>query len=891
VTDDEEKEAAEAAAAAAALKIEQDKAAALATAEAIAEANAAKAIQAIQKRAAAEQAAADAAVAGYDATGAALEGYTDALKRQLEAQIAVAKASEDPDKVANILKAEATLKSFNVTQEETAKSAEKAKTAQDSFGTALEGTIRTMTGMTSGNETLIGSWLNMGKASKKLQKEIDALKEDLAEEGITSDDAAKKTEELRSKQEQQEKSTGSLKDKVKEYVKNINPVASIISNIQQATIGMAIANDVATAAFNASSGAAGAYDDELVTLQLSNRANGISTAEMGESYGALMGNLSGFGVMAESERMRLGELGAEFAKVGVSGADFAGTLQTMTMGFGMSTRAATGMQEEAMELAQTLGKDVGQVMSEMNAALPQLASYGDDAVDMFFDLEKQAQRTGLAVGDLIGIAGNYRTFDSAAEAAGNLNAVLGTQLFSTMGLLEAQLEGPEAVIAYMSENLSDSIGDWDSLNTFQKDAVANAAGMNVEQMNHLMNQKNMTKEEKDRAKTMDETMAAGLSLWQQLTIFAQNFAIAVTPLVNFLVGGLKKVNAGFAYMREEMGYLATIGRAVAAIMAGIFSFKIIKGIKTTISLTKLLTLESIKKLAVDKAAAAVSAAKWVIRNPLMGALAVAGGIAASAAVYAALGGFDSHAKGTDSTSGRMALVGEEGPEGYVSPDGKMGGIVGANGPEIQTNMPQGASIINNTTMTALAKQAGNGDAAGTAQKEAMTGLAKQSATGAAQKEAMTEGLAKQSANAVAQREAMTEGLTKQSANAVAQKEAMTGGLAKQSAAGAAQNTAMTNLVKNSDGSGLRTKAPQSENIINNTGMTALASQATNRSVAATTNGAAMAAAVSSLKGEMSKMSNRPIEITTNPVMLRDDLGRGVNDHFGEHGTQPIRLRS
>tara|TARA_R110000765_G_scaffold39078_1_gene85149 strand:- start:6052 stop:7485 length:1434 start_codon:yes stop_codon:yes gene_type:complete len=477
-----------------------------------------------------------------------------------------------------------------------------------------------------------------------------------------------------------------------------------------------------------------------------------------------------------------------------------------------------------------------------------------------------------------------------------------------MGLLEAQLEGPEAVIAYMSENLSDSIGDWDSLNTFQKDAVANAAGMNVEQMNHLMNQKNMTKEEKDRAKTMDETMAAGLSLWQQLTIFAQNFAIAVTPLVNFLVGGLKKVNAGFAYMREEMGYLATIAKVVASAYAYTFGAKAVAGMASFYQMLKRINVVEKIALGIAQAKSAAGAA-WRGMTGI-GLVGVAAGMAAAVGVYATLSAMtDSHAKGTDSTSGRMALVGEEGPEGYVSPDGKMGGIVGANGPEIQTNMPQGASIINNTTMTALAKQAGNGDAAGTAQKEAMTGLAKQSATGAAQKEAMTEGLAKQSANAVAQREAMTEGLTKQSANAVAQKEAMTGGLAKQSAnavaqkeamtgglakqsaAGAAQNTAMTNLVKNSDGSGLRTKAPQSENIINNTGMTALASQATNRSVAATTNGAAMAAAVSSLKGEMSKMSNRPIEITTNPVMLRDDLGRGVNDHFGEHGTQPIRLRS
>ena len=132
---------------------------------------------------------------------------------------------------------------------------------------------------------------------------------------------------------------------------------------------------------------------------------------------------------------------------------------------------------------------------------------------------------------------------------------------------------------------------------------------------------------------------------------------------------------------------------------------------------------------------------------------------------------DSHARGTDRTSGRMALVGEEGPEGYVSPDGKTGGIVGANGPEFHTKMPQGSAIINNTTMTSLAKQA------------------------------------------------------------------------------------------------------------------------TNRSVAGSGDGAAMAAAVASLKGALSEMSNRPIQVTTNPVMLKDDLGRGVNDHFGEPGSRPIRIRT
>ena len=630
---------------------------------------------------------------------------------------------------------------------------------QDAYTTNLENTIRTMTGMTSGNETLIGSWLNMGKAAKKLDKEIERLTEAEKDAVPGTKEHTEAAADLAKAKDRQAKSEENLTDKIKKYVENINPIASIVSTIQQATLGLAVANDVATAAFNASSGAAGAYDDELVSLQLANRANGMSTAEMGESYGALQASLSGFGVMAESERMRLGELGAQFAKVGVSGADFAGTLQTMTKGFGMSTRAATGMQEEAMELAQTLGKDVGAVLSEMNAALPQLASYGSDAVDMFFDLEKQAQRTGLEIGQLIGIAGNYRTFDKAAEAAGNLNAVLGTQLFSSMGLLEAQLEGPEAVLAYMSQNLSDSIGDFDSLNTFQKEAVANAANMNVEELNHLMNQKSLTKQEQDRAKSLDEAMAAGRSLWQELTILAQGFAITVTPLMDFLVGTFQNLNKLISFVREEAGFLADVFQGMFVATA-VISFA-----------AAIMTLGK-AFLWMSKAAGLAKA----ISNPLAFAATIAafGGIWMLAKAGMNADKPEGFYKGTDASSKRAqdygAFVGEQGPEGFISPDGKTGGIVGANGPEF-IHPPQGSKVINNTTMTALA------------------------------------------------------------------------------------------------------------------------SQATGRSVAGQGSNTAMVAAVASLQGAMKEMSNRPIEITTNPVMLKDTLGGGVNDHFGEYGTQPIRLRT
>ena len=366
--------------------------------------------------------------------------------------------------------------------------------ATKSFENALERSIKTFTGVTTSSNSLVGSFFK------------------LREETGNSEKAFKKA-----------------KDTFTKTFTALNIGVSIMDKVVQSTIAMAVANDQALASFNKSTGAAGHYNKELYQLEKSNRRLGISTAEIGESYQALMGGLSGFGTMAQSERERLGELGAQYAKTGISASDFAGSVETMTRGFGMSTTAASGMVEESRQLAQALGRDVGSVVSELNQSLPQLASYGDDAVDIFFDLERQAQRTGLAVSELTSIAGNYRTFDSAATAAGNLNAVLGTQLFSTMGLLEAQLEGPEAVIEYMSENLANSIGDWNSLNTFQKEATANAANMSVEQMNNLMNQRNMTREERERITTQKEAMASARSMAEEFKILMAEFAVAIQP--------------------------------------------------------------------------------------------------------------------------------------------------------------------------------------------------------------------------------------------------------------------------------------------------------------------------------------------------------------------------
>jgi hypothetical protein len=505
------------------------------------------------------------------------------------------------------------------------------------FDQSLQRTLKTFTGITDASDTFAGSIL-------KLSGETDGAAKIQAQ----AEEVFKKT------------------------FNTLNVGISVLRKVAESTFAMAKENDQAVASFNRSSGAAGAYNAELIALEQTNRNNGISTQALGESYGALQANLTGFGVMAESERMRLGELGAQFAMAGVSGADFAGTLQTMTRGFGMSTAAATGMATEAMNLAQTLGKDVGQVMSELNQALPKLAAYGDDATRMFGELQKAAQRTGLEIGELMDMTSRYDTFDSAASAAGNLNAVLNSQSFSTMGFLDAVRDGGDSLTNYLTDTLKASGMAWESMDYYQRKAIANAGDMDVATLNNLMNAEAQTAQERDRAATLEEAMAAGRSLWDEMSIAVKSFAIAVTPVVSALTTGLRGINEIISRMREDWGVIGKLIQTAFAVAVVVKFAGAIWGV-----------IKAIQAMAIAQTILN-GTTPWGLAQIAVGALVVGGAIAGIKALMPE----ESYARGTDRTSGGLALVGEEGPELLVP--------------------PPNSAVVNNSTMTNLANQGAGG---------------------------------------------------------------------------------------------------------------------------------------------------------------------------------------
>ena len=416
--------------------------------------------------------------------------------------------------------------------------------AFDKFNSQLERTIKTFTGVTDSSNTLVGSYLNMAKEQETLGGVVDKVKESFDKQ-LTS----------------------------------FNIGMSVFQKLTEGSVALALANDKAMASFNAATGAGGRYNDQIVSLEKENRKFGIGAAESAAALQGLISGLSGFGLMADDVQTSLADEVAELEKLGVAGADTIGVFQSATKTFGLTTEASEGLVQQAEGLAQELGISVGQAVGDLNKALPQLAVLsGDEVAGAFERLSEQAQETGLSIDQLTSIADRFMTFEAAGKAASSLNAVLGTQMFDTMSLLEAQLEGPQAFIDTFREQLQGSVGDFDSLTVFQKQAIANASGMSVVELRNLMNAEALTEEQKKQAKTREENLKATMDIFAELKALGAELTVALKPAIDAISFILSKMasllelsrKAGEALGGGVGGALGTIAGGMAVAKGGSF---------------------------------------------------------------------------------------------------------------------------------------------------------------------------------------------------------------------------------------------------------------------------------------------------------------------------------
>jgi hypothetical protein len=242
------------------------------------------------------------------------------------------------------------------------------------------------------------------------------------------------------------------------------------------SISMAVSADRVTAAFTAQTGVVGPLRQGIVSLSRENLNLGVSFEDASKASTSLLTGFGDFIALSPTVQGNLKQSAVELQKIGLSTDTFASSLSELNNSFGLTPMMAEDTIKSLSALGIELGVGADKINQDFVASLPRLRVYGDSAVDVFEELAIAARAAGTSVSSLTGLLGEqFDTFEGSARIAGRLNAVLGTDMFSSTELL---LANEAERLEILRERLAMSGVEFSNLSKFQQKALAAAAGIN-----------------------------------------------------------------------------------------------------------------------------------------------------------------------------------------------------------------------------------------------------------------------------------------------------------------------------------------------------------------------------------------------------------------------------
>ena len=345
---------------------------------------------------------------------------------------------------------------------------------------------------------------------------------------------------------------------VKDTLTPLNLGISIFKKFSEASVVLTMEIDNASTAFAKATGTGNQYKEVIKAAEFRNRRLGVSATESSAATQTLIGGFSEFLMIDAPLQKALVEEITRFEIFGVAAGTSAKFLENVTRTTGRSIPAAQRLQKSIMGTANAFGDDLNKVMEESADVMPKLAIHGKKLEGVLNNLYSASKRTGIAMGEIVSFAEQFDTFDSAAQAAGNLNAVLGQMggapMVDTMQILEET--DPAKRMQLFSDAIQQSVGDFEQLGYYQQKAIANAMGLSVEETRRILLQEEQTnklntamqKAGLSQTKIL-ELQAEGRDLMTEMKILAMQFAVNLEPALKLLKG-----TVGFV-----SDFLATLG--------------------------------------------------------------------------------------------------------------------------------------------------------------------------------------------------------------------------------------------------------------------------------------------------------------------------------------------
>ena len=515
--------------------------------------------QAALRRVAAEERAAAAAKAAAKNKLEEIEAEEKLLEIKIarleaEEKLAVEQGRATGTIIANIQRQKAALEDFRKSNKELTEELNEAKNAADNFAGSFVSNLQGMMGLQHDyNKSIIGSFSLALKNGESLGQIYDKLKDKMMK-GFTIQQVGYNT----------------------------------LKKFAEMTFFTAKAQDAAISSFIRATGVGEGYDDVITDTFFDLRTLGVSMEEAGVAATSLYIEMAAFTTLSRDTQAELVSTVALMNEFGVSTDVSAQALDTMTKGLGMSALEAANMSERLVQMAENIGVPPARLMQELSTTAPQLAKWGDQAIEVFLELQGAAKATGISMGNLISIAEGFDTFEGAAEAAGRLNAVLGGPYLNSIELLNANEEDR---IRMLIQSVELSGQSWESMGRFQRQAVASAAGItDMSDANRIFGQSLSEYETAQREaeltadaqRELQERALEAQTVYEMMTAAMNSFAISMRPVVEFMKGFFEGLAKFMDYVSEHP-FLKAIMFVVASLTVALVGFGALGAMASTVA--------------------------------------------------------------------------------------------------------------------------------------------------------------------------------------------------------------------------------------------------------------------------------------------------------------------
>lgn len=403
----------------------------------------------------------------------------------------------------------------------------------------------------------------------ELRKEYDLIKEKNSEEAIALD---KKIKALQLQIIDQAK----LLENHEKEKKLKEGILSIGKEIWQVSkqYGLELEKHIITIS-KANGGYAGLLSNLREAGRLSQAATlgtGITGEENMRALEALSEGFIGLTTYSAQSISNMQVATAQLTKVGVSSATAAKGFDSLVLAMGKTPEQAGKIQESFVQMAAKNRLALGSVSQAFAENSSRFVGYGEQMTKVLDGLAEQSLKTGIAIGKLVGIAQGFDTFEDASRKVGNLNALLGGDYFNSIELLTAT---DEERIKLLKEGVAASGMQFESMNRFQKMAIANAAGISdLNEAAKLFGQTSLqnTRQQAEQAevqKTLAEQANLMSPMMDKLKSSFNGLYIAIDPFLSVAIQLVEWFGKFLNLFVTLGGTGSTIGNQIRAVLISV----------------------------------------------------------------------------------------------------------------------------------------------------------------------------------------------------------------------------------------------------------------------------------------------------------------------------------